>query len=74
MELKKLLLGIENFKSKGDMQLDIKKVASNSKKVVPNSLFVAIKGYDFDGHEYIEEAVKNGAVAVMLDMSADFKK
>ena len=74
MELKKLLLGIENFKSKGDMQLDIKKVASNSKKVVPNSLFVAIKGYDFDGHEYIEEAVKNGAVAIMLDMSADFKK
>ena len=74
MELKELLLGIENFKSKGDMQLDIKKVASNSKKVVPNSLFVAIKGYDFDGHEYIEEAVKNGAVAVMLDMSADFKK
>ena len=56
------------------MKLDINKVASNSKKVVPNSLFVAIKGYDFDGHEYIEEAVKNGAVAVMLDMSADFKK
>ncbi len=74
MELKKLLVGIENFKSKGDMDLDIKKIACNSKKVVPNSLFVAIKGYDFDGHEYIEEAVKNGAVAVMLDMSADFKK
>lgn len=74
MELKKLLIGIENFKTKGDMELDIKKVACNSKKVTPNSLFIAIKGYDFDGHEYIEEAVANGAVAVMLDMSADFKK
>ena len=74
MELKKLLIGIENFKSKGDMDIDIKKVECNSKKIVPNSLFIAIKGYDFDGHEYISEAIENGAVAVMLDMSADFKK
>jgi len=74
MELKKLLVGIENFKVKGDVELDIKKVESNSKKIVPNSLFVAIQGYDFDGHEYIEEAVQNGATAVMIDMSADFKK
>lgn len=74
MELKKLLTGIENYKSKGDMELEINKVECNSKKVTPNSLFIAIKGYDFDGHEYIEEAIKNGAVAVMLDMSADFKK
>lgn len=74
MKLKKLLVGIENFKAKGDMDLEIKKIECNSKKVVPNSLFVAIKGYDFDGHEYIEEAVQNGATAVMLDMSADFKK
>lgn len=74
MELKKLLSGIENFKSKGDLEINIKKVECNSKKVVPNSLFIAIKGYDFDGHEYIEEAIQNGATAVMLDMSADFKK
>lgn len=74
MELKKLLSGIENFKSKGELELDIKKVECNSKKVVPGSLFIAIKGYDFDGHEYVEEAIKNGATAVMLDMSADLKK
>lgn len=74
MELKKLLTGIKNFKSKGDLDLNIKKIECNSKKVIPNSLFIAIKGYDFDGHEYIDEAVKNGATAVMLDMSADFKK
>ena len=74
MELKKLLTGIENLKSKGDLEIDIKKVECNSKKVKPNSLFIAIKGYDFDGHEYIDEAIENGATAVMLDMSADFKK
>ena len=74
MELKKLLTGIENFKSKGDLDIDIKKVECNSKKIKPDSLFIAIKGFDFDGHEYIEEAIENGATAVMLDMNADFKK
>ena len=73
MELKKLLAGIENFKTKGDIEIDIKKIASNSKKVVPNSLFIAVRGYDFDGHQYIGEAIERGATAVMLDMSADFK-
>lgn len=73
MELKKLLAGIENFKTKGDVEIDIKKVVSNSKKVVPNSLFVAVRGYDFDGHQYVGEAIEKGATAVMLDMSADFK-
>ena len=53
MELKKLLVGVENYKIKGDENLDIKKVESNSKKIVPGSLFVAIKGYDFDGHTYV---------------------
>ena len=74
MELKKLLIGIERFKVKGDDEIDIKKIECNSKKVVPNSLFIAIKGYDFDGHEYISEAIENGATAVMLDISADFQK
>ena len=74
MELKKLLVGIKNLKSKGDLEIDIKKVESNSKKVIPNSLFVAIKGYDFDGHDYINEAIENGAIAIMIDMSADFSK
>lgn len=74
MELKKLLSGLENFKSKGSLEIDIKKVECNSKKVTPNSLFVAIKGYDFDGHEYVKEAVENGATAIVLDMSADLRK
>jgi len=73
MELKKLLTGMENFKVKGDTEIDIKKVVCNSKKIVPNSLFIAIKGFDFDGHQYVGEAIEKGATAVMLDMSADFK-
>ena len=53
MKLKELLTGIENFKIKGDAELEIKSIESNSKAVKQGSLFVAIKGYDFDGHEYV---------------------
>ncbi len=73
MKLKELLTGIENFKIKGDAELEIKSIESNSKAVKQGSLFVAIKGYDFDGHEYVEEAIANGAIAVVLDISADLK-
>ena len=74
MELKKLLTGLENYKFKGNLDIDIKKIESNSKKIIPNSLFIAIKGYDFDGHEYVAEAIENGATAVILDATADLKK
>ena len=74
MKLKELLIGIENFKIKGDAELEIKSIENNSKNIKQGSLFVAIKGYDFDGHEYIKEAIENGAVAVVLDMAADLKK
>ena len=74
MELRKLLKGVENYKIKGDEELNIKKIESNSKKIIENSLFIAIKGFDVDGHDYVEEAIENGAVAVVLDMNANLKK
>ena len=73
MKLKELLVGIENFKIKGDPEMEIQSVENNSQNVKPGSLFIAIKGYDFDGHQFVEEAIQNGAVALMLDISADLK-
>ena len=74
MKLSKILKGIENYKAKGDLEIEIEKVECNSKKVVPNSLFIAIKGYDVDGHDFIAEALEKGATAVMIDISADMSK
>ena len=74
MELNKILSGIANFKAKGDLELDIKNIESDSRKVTKDSLFIAIKGFDVDGHDYIEKAIENGATAVMIDVSADMKK
>jgi UDP-N-acetylmuramoyl-tripeptide--D-alanyl-D-alanine ligase len=41
--------------------------AIDSRLVIPGSLFIAIKGERADGHEFIEEAVQHGAVAVLIE-------
>lgn len=50
---------------KGDTCIDIKSVAYDSRKVSSGSLFVAVKGFIKDGHDYIFEAISKGAVAVI---------
>jgi len=74
MELKKILNGIENYKAKGNVEIDVLSIEDNSKNVKPGSLFVAVKGFDFDGHDFVQDAISNGATAVILDMNADLKK
>ena len=37
-------------------------IKDNSKKIVKGDTFIAIKGINDDGHNYIEEAIKNGAI------------
>jgi len=43
----------------------IAQVALDSRAVKPGALFVAIEGFQSDGHDHAEQAVKNGAVAVL---------
>ena len=74
MELKKILSGLDGLKAKGNLDLDIKSLESDSRKIGKNGLFVAIKGFDTDGHEYINNAIENGAVAVMVEARTDLKK
>jgi len=74
MELKKILSGLEGLKAKGNLDLDIKSLESDSRKIGKNSMFVAIKGFDTDGHEYISDAIEKGAVAVMVEAGTDVKK
>lgn len=69
MELKNILVGIENLKVKGSLELNIENIRNNSKDVKENDLFVAIKGFDFDGHAHIKEAIEKGARAVIAEQS-----
>ena len=71
MELKKLLVGLEGIKGKGNLDIEITGVESNSQKVKDGYIFVAIKGFTVDGHQYLENAVKAGATAVVVQEDCD---
>lgn len=69
MLLENLLEYIDIAAYHGDLTKDIKEVAYDSRQVTPGSIFVAIKGFKMDGHEYIKDAVANKAEAVIIENS-----
>lgn len=42
-------------------------VSIDSRKIKRNTLFIAMKGERFDGHDFMKAAIDNGAVAVLID-------
>ena len=45
----------------------IKTVSTDSRNIKGNSLFIPLKGDRFDGHDHVNEAIKNGAQAIIWD-------
>ena len=65
MKLSALLQGIEVLELHADPQLDVTAVISDSRKVQPGSLFVAVSGFASDGNRFIPMAMEKGAVVVV---------
>src|SRR5262245_50318786 len=51
----------------GPAELQVARVSTDSRKISPGDLFVAIKGDRFDGHEYLPEVAAKGAVAAIVE-------
>ncbi len=56
----------------GSKNIDVDFITNDSRKVVDNTIFVAIKGAGLDGHNYIEKAVLAGACIVVFKDKPDF--
>ena len=74
MKLKETLIGLEGLKAKGDLDIDITGIECNSESIKEGNMFVAIKGSDADGHDYINEAMQKGAKAILIEEGCDLKK
>ena len=70
LRLEVLLRGIDYRVLSGNSELNIKGIAFDSKQVKPGFLFVCMTGLKTDGHLFIDDAVQNGAVAILLQDSA----
>lgn len=65
--LSELLDGLPFTELQGSADIEISSIVFDSRKVVPGCLFIAVKGTVVDGHDFIEQAVKDGAVAVICE-------
>lgn len=74
MKLKKLLKDIPVLQIKGSKDIEISGICVNSKLVAPGNLFIAKKGRNDDGSQYIPEAISAGAIAILTDMYDPFLK
>jgi UDP-N-acetylmuramoyl-tripeptide--D-alanyl-D-alanine ligase len=60
-----------------DSNVYVKGICTDTRKLIPGDIFIALHGENGDGHQYLQKAVESGAVAVIvdhLDPNADIPK
>ncbi|WP_295670501.1 UDP-N-acetylmuramoyl-L-alanyl-D-glutamate--2,6-diaminopimelate ligase [uncultured Mucilaginibacter sp.] len=65
--LSEIIDGLAFTELQGSADIEISAVVFDSRKVTPGCLFVAVKGTVSDGHDYILQAINDGAVAVICE-------
>lgn len=73
MKLYELLKDMKYELISGNVDIDVANISYDSRKVIEGSMFVCIKGANVDGHDYIKEAIKKGALAIVIDEELELK-
>src|SRR5215467_11821199 len=55
--------------SSSDESVVINKVSTDSRTIKPGELFVALRGENFEGHDFVEAAAKAGATGALVDLN-----
>lgn len=67
MKLKDIFMDCENLKDIEINDTDIRDISYDSRKVKEGSIFVAIKGEKYDGHNFIKDAINKGAIVIVCE-------
>ena len=73
MKLFDLLKGIDVVSLHADGGCEIGSICIDSRKAEPGSLFIAIRGFESDGHSYIPAAVGRGASVVLCEREPEIE-
>ena len=66
MELSELLTGLTYEVLKGTVERKIRKVTNDTENIGERDVFVCIKGYCRDGHDFVGKALERGATALVI--------
>lgn len=72
MKLSKILKDIPELEIINGLEAEINNIQYNSQKIVKGDLFVCIVGYEVNGHNYIDAAIKNGAKVVVISQTINY--
>lgn len=67
MQLGDVLRGAQIECPKEYENIEINRIVSDSREVSEGCMFIAIRGNNTDGHKFIEQAIKNGAVVIVAE-------
>ena len=67
MKLIELLKELPTYTLNGDKEIEIRGLAYDSRQVQPGFLFVAMKGYSQNGHDFLHDAIRNGASLLVAE-------
>ena len=67
MKLKEVLNNLDIKSISGDIDIDINNIEYDSRKVSEGTLFVCVKGFNSDGHKYINSAIEKGAKVFLVE-------
>jgi len=62
-----LVAALEGARVLGSLPRDVSSIAHDSRRVRPGAIFVAVRGERVDGHAFVDDAVRAGAAAVVVD-------
>lgn len=74
MILSDILNGVDVLDILGNKEIEISEIVFDSRKVIENSLYIAIKGTLVDGHQYISSAIEKGAKAIVCEVLPEQKE
>ena len=66
MKISEVIKGIEILRNNFNPQIEISGLAYDSRKVKEGNAFVCLCGAEFDGHNFIEDAIKRGANTIVV--------
>lgn len=65
--LREILESVKTSSVHGNLDVEICGITSDSRRVAPGMLFVAVRGVNVDGHNYISAAISAGATAIVAE-------